>query len=218
MENLSITKVVNDFINQLSVFTYLQNETNNVYNKLKMYIEKTETEDLLKTLISDNFEPNTDIFVKKSKVTMFNGILNLNVFRNESKKTKKCLLQHIHLLSLFSGTISTVGTGNILQSLTLPTPAPPTQDSPSTLPSNLLGSLPNGLGTIVQNVSKLINENKVDPSQLLQDIMTGKNSETISNLLESVKKEVDTEIEKGTINEETLTNYTTNFLSNVKLS
>jgi UTP-glucose-1-phosphate uridylyltransferase len=167
-------EVVKDFTEQLKKFTYVDSIA------LDKYVSETLLDNILKNFISSDREPVINFFKKNSKITIFNGLIHLNMFHTESKKTKMALLKHINLIKM---------------AIQVPM------------------DLPKGLGSIVESVASLIQNENINPATLLQDIFSQKKSKQLETLLESVKTKLDSEIQTGNLSEKELVDYTHNVMN-----
>ncbi len=194
-----LKSIIDDFLKQLSRFSYLKLNI----EKITDFISKSETSVIVQSLSSLPDEITLKIFKKNSKVSIFGDFLPLNIFNNESRKTKETLIKHLQLLKIFNR---------------LSTPKFQISQQPPQI-TNLLSEMPKGLDTIVKNIANVMHEKKIDTGNLLATILSGnidKNSE-LSDLLNTVKEEVDSQIQKGNLTETSLTDYTNTFLSNAGL-
>lgn len=163
----------------------------------------------------DNIESTKSLKTKDllfmEKITLFNGLLPLDVFKAENKNTKKSLLNYVRILynlCKIDENMSIEEVDKVLTSL-VPVPAPAPVPVPPPLPpmpdlAGLSGLFQNkNIMDIAAQVSQQMQRENINPMQILSAMMTG-NTSQFSGFMSSVQQTLDTAVQEKRIDKEEL--------------
>lgn len=229
-----LQKTINQMIAEFElVFEYVSSETINklkMYNdKLNQDQEFCKMEQKLISDCLKPFEPQLlDITMSNKKfkskdfdfmngLIIFDGILSMELFNDENKNTKKALVNYLYTLYM-TCSISQISdtAGNFTQELETfirNTQKYTQQIESQQRPKRQIQPQPNVFDTLFQNkdimnmasdISKDLQNQKVDPMTLMSSLLSGKPNAQLNNLVQNITSKLETKIQSGEIDKSAL--------------
>lgn len=156
-------------------------------------------------------------FAFMEQITLFNGILNCGVFASENKNTKRTLVEYFNTMFISCAVIKcpedTEGfLKTILQNevvLGKEEQQPKKQHSRRSAQPQLGGVFDSLLSNpqlraMVEDISKDIELEDMDPMTMLSSLMSGKPDAKLTRIVDSVKDKLDTKISSGELDTDAL--------------
>lgn len=215
----SYVEILRNFINELDVsFEYIEN-----IKELKEYVKRMEEdssfsdrqkEEYCKT-IEKYDEKIYNIIYKKAKTAdfeimndmkLFEGKLEMKIFKDENKNTKKNLIKHINSLYMVTrmGEMETMVKENGGKGIEYP-------KEMEGVMKDIIGN--KEIMNIAQTLTKEFEKEKIDPMSLLTSLMTGKGDNRINKLVDKITKQLDDKFKNGELNETEITRQAETFMN-----
>ena len=218
---------INSFINESSlVFDYVNTDKLTEYtNSLKEDKQLNEFVDsfvntllpyekCIKEIALSNKKIHKNDLLFMNKLVLFNGLLDLTVFNNENKNTKKTIIVYIHTIYVQCCLINNpISIEDMISQLELEQKI---EDEPiSKLSGNGLGNgLGNGFGNgtifeslmtsplmdIAKDMVQDFQSGDINPMTLLTSMLSGKSDPQLDIFVNKIKNTIDTKISDGEIN------------------